>query len=259
MLKEGEIILYHGTSTKDIEKVLERGYPAVRGDSKYDEVIPIMSKYIRPEILTPDFFERYENAMKHVFYSAGNPVYRIRQFEGGSRGIFAVWFEYMLEGKYRRNLSYDYAFNGAGEYARAAAEFQAGEFEDYFWKDLNVIQSITFNTKEAKELVSIIAKNIQPKYQTENGYQVYLEKSEQPLFPIVVKIKTKLDNFADRVIGDILPEEIVGISFAEKGEKENFLSKEDFLREYHARLRQPRKICSHENTQKGKDDPHTRV
>ena len=98
MLKEGEIILCHGTSTKDIEKVLDKGYPAVRGNSKYDEVILIMSKYIRPEILTPDFFEGYKNAMMHVFFPTGNPVYRIRQFEEGKRGIFAVWSEYIFKG-----------------------------------------------------------------------------------------------------------------------------------------------------------------
>ena len=244
--------------TKNIEKVLKEGYPAVKGNSKYDEVIPIMSKYIRPEILTPDFFERYWDAMNQVFYFAGNPIYRIRQFDGVGRGIFALWDRYMFEGKIRKNPAADVAFSGAGEYAQAAAKTKMGEFEDYFWRDLNDIQTIEFRSREAKELVSLIAQNILPKYRTENGYKIYQEEEDKPLFPVVVKIKTKLDNFGKRVVGDIRPEEIIGISFAEKGEPENLLSKEDFLKEYHARLKQPQKICSH-NKQKELNDPHTRV
>ena len=132
MLQEGEIILYHGTSTKDIEKVLEIGYPAAKGNSKYDEVIPIMSKYIRPEILTPDFFERYWDAMNQVFYFAGNPIYRIRQFDGVGRGIFAVSCRRggrALPGRreYRRQLHFqdragpDHARGSEGADQRASA------------------------------------------------------------------------------------------------------------------------------------------
>ena len=54
-------------------------------------------------------------------------------------------------------------------------------------------------------------------------------------------MKTRTDNFnkPTRVIGDIHPDEIIGVSFAEEGEQENTPSKEDFLKEYELRMARP--------------------
>ena len=51
--------LYHGTSSRFISNIIKNGLGVLDTAGKYAEIRNILSKYIKPDILTDEFFDKY--------------------------------------------------------------------------------------------------------------------------------------------------------------------------------------------------------
>lgn len=81
-------VLYHGTSSLFAQDIIKNGLGIVQSDNKYDEIRYILSKYINPQILTDEFFDKYAQYISSGSYSSINIRESQREAGNGPFGVF---------------------------------------------------------------------------------------------------------------------------------------------------------------------------
>lgn len=241
-------ILYHGTSSRFIRDIIKNGL-GVENTGKYAEIRNILSRYINPNILTDEFFDKYAEFIGSGTFSSIN--LRKSQLEEGT-GPFGV-FENDRPGSAR--------YHAAPEYAKATTSWGAGEFEYGIVKFLNTIQQKSDGLErtdngstEYKNFLNLLKNHAKPEYITPDGnLNFYTDGNYETDFPILIKIDVPdseiAGNYADdaRTKKAIKPEQVVGIAFLPPFYYDGlfdfdrlvpdlkFLSKEEFLKELNKR------------------------
>lgn len=242
-------ILYHGTSSRFIRNIIENGLGVLESNGKYAELRSILSKYINPNVLTDEFFDKYSGFIDSGSFSSIN-IRKIQSKEGV--GPFGVFYN---------NFWGAAKYHAAPEYAKATTSWGAGEFEYGVVKFLNTVQqklddlSKTDNySHDYKDFLNILKNNAKAKYINHGGnLSFYTDGNYETDFPILIKIEVsdseiaigKADDARTRNV--VKPEQIVGVAFLppfyydELNSFNNlvpdlkFLSKEEFLRELNRR------------------------
>lgn len=206
------VVLYHGTSSRFIEDILQNGLGHVENTGKWSEVRQILSKYlINPEILTDEFFEKY---WKFISFGAD---FREDQAKDGD-GPFGV--------VYNENGSDKYF--SAPAYAKSAAKRGVGEFEDSIIRYLNTIDhggiwyigASSEDLYRSYEVEKILKENIKPKYIGSDG-ELYVYKDDNGTndLPILIRFEVPDSDIVIkedrelRVKNAVKPEQITGIAF----------------------------------------------
>ena len=208
-------VLYHGTSSLFAQDIIKNGLGIVQSDNKYDEIRYILSKYINPQILTDEFFDKYAQYISSGSYSSIN--IRESQREAGN-GPFGVFYSNYSETPY----------HAAASYAKSTTSFGAGEFEYGIIKFLNTISEKLENTKsnpnftppEYQKFLELLINNTRPQYITPEGkLNFYTDGNYEKDFPILLRIEIpddqvyrKWDDDA-RIKETVKPENITGIAF----------------------------------------------
>ena len=257
------VVLYHGTSSKFVEDIMKNGLCAVRNTGKYSEIRQIFSKYMNPDVLTDEFFDK---ALKFVFTGR----YREYQAKDGD-GPFGV--------VYNENGS-DRYFE-APAYAKFTTTRGGGEFEETIIQYLNSVDQgpawyvSDFGDRERiKEIKQVIRKNINPKYVNSDGtLYVYKDGSAINDFPVLIRfevpdsdiiIKEKKEL---RVKHVVRPDQITGVAFlpsfrynidrklsTDREDRDfdkyvpdlKFLSKEEFFKELERRQKKQNRVDAFE-------------
>lgn len=155
--------IYHGTSEAFLESILQYGFR--RSDNFFEEMYQVCKKYIKKEALTVKFIKEELSKIDKTYY------FKLRERQNDSgKGIF---YTTMLDHAY--------------DYAKQTALNSRGELEILFTDYLNGYP---------KESIPAIYDALLPQYKNEEKGVIYIEKP-QTSQPIVLKIKTDLDNLAE--------------------------------------------------------------
>ena len=238
--------LYHGTSSRFISNIIKNGLGVLDTVGKYAEIRNILSKYIKPDILTDEFFDKYAGFIDSGTVSTIG-LRNIQSIEG--KGPFAVIEDNSIFG--------DTKYSVAPEYAKATTDWGAGEFEYGIVRFLNTIQqrlnyleSNDNNSPDYRKFLKLLKDNAKLKYISSDGnLNFYTDGNYETDFPILIKIEVADNEIANRYTIDartknvVTPEQIKGIAFLPpfyyRGTSSldvivpdlKFLSKEEFLRE----------------------------
>ena len=240
------VILYHGTSSCFVRDIIKNGLGVSKIGGKYAEIRTILSKYINPNILTDEFFDKYSRFIRCFT----RMDLRETQSKEGV-GPFGV-----IEDKSSPNGA---RYRAAPGYAKTTTKSGAGEFEREIISFLNSIQQrldglekTDNDSTEYKDFLNLLKNYAKPEYIKPDGnLNFYTSGNYETDFPILIKIEVPDSEIAlyrtddARTKKTIKPEQIVGIAFLppfDYGEffdnpvpDLNFLSKEEFLKELNKR------------------------
>lgn len=206
--------LYHGTSSRFVRDILEKGLGALSGEGKYAEIRTIMSKYVEPSVLTDEFFDKYSQFIASKSFSKVD--IRESQAKDGN-GPFGVFYDVCNETHYR----------AAPSYAKSTTSWGGGEFEYGVVEFLNTVSSQLdnaserkHNSPEYKEFLELIKNNAKPEFVDNDGKLKFSTAGNyQDDFPIMLKMEVPAEEvvrkIADdaRIRGVVKPEWIKGIAF----------------------------------------------
>ena len=209
------VVVYHGTSSKFAKDIIENGLGNVDENGKYAEIRNVLSKYINSEILTDNFFKKYNTFID--LKSVSTMWFREIQAKKGN-GPFCVFYD-----KFNK-------YYAAPEYAKATTNKGAGEFESGVVEFLNSIQSKlealnkkTDGFNKQKELLEILNKNVKTQYIKPDGtFDFYTNGNYEQDFPILIKFDVDEDNLAlkypdeSRTKTVIKPDNIICHRFVQK-------------------------------------------
>lgn len=238
--------LYHGTSSVFAEDILKNGFKAADLTDKYAEIRSVFAKYIKPEILTDDFFADYGSVFSFKTVSSIN--LRLSQTqEHEAIGPFGCRLELFLG---------DNRYGPAPEYAHAITRNGAGELETGVVGYLNTLEERLAGLEEKRlqhqiisakeyEAVKLLIENARPEFRNNDGQLEFkIREKDDRGIPVLFKIKvdsadeitgTTIDSRVKRKVG---PEDIVGVAFLPLFDTRTvpvleFLPKEQFLEELH--------------------------
>ena len=241
--------LYHGTSSRFISNIIKNGLGVLDTAGKYAEIRNVLSKYIKPDILTDEFFDKYAGFIDSGSFSS---IYiRQKQAQQGN-GPFGV-----LEA----DSLYWPKYYAAPEYAKATTSWGAREFEHGIVRFLNTIQQRLEDfaktdgaSQQYKDFLTLLKDNAKPEYIKPDGkLNFYTDGNYAIDFPILIKFDVPDseiiidDNSDTRTRHHITPEQITGIAFLPPFYYDDainfdrmvpdlrFLSKEEFLQELNKR------------------------
>lgn len=208
-------VLYHGTSSCFAEEIMENGLGIAKGDEKYGELRHIFSKYIEPEILTDEFFDKYSQYISSGSYSSINIRESQRKTGNGPFGVF--YSDYS-----------EIPYFSAAEYAKSTTSWGAGEFECGIVKFLNTVyeklekakNDPSFLPSEHQKFLELLVNNARPQYVTPEGkLNFYTAGNDEKDFPILIRFEIPDDQITRKMEDDartadaVRPENITGIAF----------------------------------------------